>query len=64
MLTMCKRSGQTHGIDEFFPHRPEGNMAVPCPACPEPGVNLEEDWELTDKDLKYVFVSWTYLITC
>ena len=38
-------------------------MAVPRPACPEPGVNLEEDWELTDKDLKYVFVSWTYLIT-
>jgi hypothetical protein len=32
-------------------------MAVPCPACPEPGVNLEEGWELTDEDLKYVFLS-------
>jgi hypothetical protein len=23
---------------------PDGSMAVFCPACPQPGVNLPEDW--------------------
>jgi len=52
MLTMHKRSGQAHSIDTFFPHRPKGNMAVPCPTCPEP---MEEGWDLTDEDLKFDF---------
>ena len=52
---MRKRSGQAHGIDQFFLHRPKGSMAVPCPACPEPGVNMEEGWDLTDEELRFVF---------
>ena len=53
---MRKRSGQAHGIDTFFPHRPKGSMAVPCPACPEPDVNMEDDWELTDDDFKFIHI--------
>ncbi|KIM71232.1 hypothetical protein PILCRDRAFT_81407 [Piloderma croceum F 1598] len=54
MLMMHQRSGQAHGIDTFFPHRPKGNMAVSCPTCLEPGVNMEEGWDLTDEDLKHI----------
>ncbi|KAK6992405.1 hypothetical protein R3P38DRAFT_2570469 [Favolaschia claudopus] len=40
-LTMLKRLGQMHGIDRLLPHRPEGNLVLYCPACPEPGFNSE-----------------------
>lgn len=52
MLTMRKRTGQAHGIDEYLPNRPKGSMVTSCPACPEPGFNMEDDWELTEEDMK------------
>jgi hypothetical protein len=24
---------------------PDGSMAIFCPACPQPGINLPEDWK-------------------
>ena len=40
---MAKRAGRGHdprGIDGTKP----GELAVECPACPRPGVNLPKDW--------------------
>jgi hypothetical protein len=52
-LTMIKRSGQVHQIDKEFPHRREGNLTVPCFACPEPGFNVpDEQWGTVDEELK------------
>lgn len=28
-------------LDKALPHRPLGNLVVYCPACPEPGVNMQ-----------------------
>jgi hypothetical protein len=39
-LAERRRSGQDHGIDLEFPHRQQGSLAVRCPACPEPGFNV------------------------
>ncbi|KAJ7033844.1 hypothetical protein C8F04DRAFT_1183806 [Mycena alexandri] len=39
VLTLKKRVGQEHGIDEFIPLRPKGNLVLYCPSCPEPGFN-------------------------
>ncbi|KAG8933832.1 hypothetical protein FRC01_006877 [Tulasnella sp. 417] len=40
VLTMLKRSGKQHLVD------PEaGELALRCPACPRPGVNLPDGWE-------------------
>ena len=25
---------------------PDGHMAIFCPACPQPGINLPEDWKM------------------
>ncbi|ESK83544.1 hypothetical protein Moror_11304 [Moniliophthora roreri MCA 2997] len=36
-----RRSGQSHGIDQYAPHRPENRTAVYCPACPEPNFNID-----------------------
>ena len=50
-LTSRRQSGQGQGIDEFLPeNRYPGSVAVVCPACPEPGFNLPEDWKEKVKD--------------
>lgn len=28
-------------LDKALAHRPPGNLVVYCPACPEPGVNMQ-----------------------
>jgi hypothetical protein len=33
--------GLGHQLDENIP---DGSMAIFCPACPQPGINLPEDW--------------------
>ena len=40
-LATLRRSGQTHGIDRLLSHRRPNSLAVRCPACPEPGFNVE-----------------------
>jgi hypothetical protein len=37
---MKKQLGQAHGIDKCVPQRPDGNLVLYCPACPEPGFNI------------------------
>lgn len=52
LLIATKRSGQAHGIDTILNHRPKGNLVVFCPTCPEPGVNMEENWRRTSPALR------------
>jgi hypothetical protein len=44
-------------IKAGYGHHPEapvtpGSLAIFCPACPQPGVNLPDDWR--EDDQKYV----------
>ncbi|KAJ7674104.1 hypothetical protein B0H17DRAFT_946965 [Mycena rosella] len=41
-MTTEKRMGIMHGISAVIPHRPEGNSIFICPACPEPGFNMDK----------------------
>ncbi|KAF7290181.1 hypothetical protein MIND_01331500 [Mycena indigotica] len=53
-LTLERRSGQEHGIDEHVPHRTGGGLAVRCPACPEIEFNIsEQEIEALPDELKY-----------
>jgi hypothetical protein len=61
-LQMCKRAGRGHngvgvprepesaelvfGIDATKP----GELAIPCRACPQPGINLPADWQNAPPD--------------
>lgn len=46
VLKMTMRSGQAHDIDRHLPaNRWPGSLVVVCPACPEPGFNLQPDWK-------------------
>ena len=37
------KSGLGHQADQVIPE--DGSMAIFCPACPQPGLNLPDDWQ-------------------
>jgi hypothetical protein len=52
-IKMVKRGGRSYdhsGIDGTSP----GELAVLCPACPIPSINLPPNWQSVGKDLEYV----------
>jgi hypothetical protein len=54
------KSGLGHQSDQEMPE--DGSMAIFCPACPQPGLNLPDDWK--KKYSPYVHTSSpTFLIT-
>lgn len=44
-LQMCKRRGRGHDPDGGIEATKRGELAIPCRACPHPGINLPEGWE-------------------
>ena len=48
-LKMLKRAGRGHDASGTLGTRP-GDLAVVCPACPHPGVNLPQNWTEVHKD--------------
>ncbi len=51
---MVKRAGRGHdyaGVDATA----EGECAVLCPACPQPGKNLPEGWERAPVDRRWLY---------
>ncbi|KAJ7248280.1 hypothetical protein B0H12DRAFT_1020264, partial [Mycena haematopus] len=66
-LQMCKRAGRCHdgiavvrgggsselvyGVDATK----RGELAVPCRACPHPGINLPSGWELVGSDKAWLY---------
>lgn len=52
-LRLLKRGGRAHdptGVQGTGP----GELAVLCPACPYPNINLPADWKSVAKDAEYV----------
>lgn len=52
-LKMCKRAGRGHdpnGVQGTT----QGELAVECPACPQPDRNLPTDWRHWPSKLQYV----------
>ena len=61
-LRMTKRGGQSYdpaGIDGTSP----GELAVLCPACPIPSVNLPPDWRSAGQDTEYASLPFGYLFS-
>ncbi|KAF9471316.1 hypothetical protein BDN70DRAFT_939041 [Pholiota conissans] len=54
ILMAKEHLGQAHGIDILTPRRPQGNLLVFCPSCPEPGINMEPQWEETPMHLRHL----------
>lgn len=48
-IQMLKRAGRAH-IPNGVEQTPPGGLALQCPACPHPEINLPPDWaECADK---------------
>jgi hypothetical protein len=47
MMEMMKRAGRGHS-DGGVGGTAQGELALPCRACPQPGINLPEGWDKID----------------
>jgi len=54
-LKQLKCGGRGHTSDGINATTP-GELAVWCPACPHPSINLPPNWELAPEDKQYVFM--------
>ena len=53
-LKMLKRAGRGH--DPQGPNNtPPGSLAVHCPACPQPGSNLPQGWEVAPRSTRWLY---------
>src|SRR3712207_2237013 len=48
-----KRSGQAFGIGDYLPEHYATSTAVLCGLCPQPGINMNSNWKLTDHKKRY-----------
>jgi hypothetical protein len=49
---MLKRAGRGHD-PEGVANTKQGECALLCPACPQPGINLPDGWEMAKQDKRY-----------
>jgi hypothetical protein len=50
-IKLMKRAGCGNVTGGIYDTEP-GALAIKCPACPQPGVNLPEDWEKVEGSMK------------
>jgi hypothetical protein len=54
---MLKRGGRSSTYDSSGAEGTKsGELAIECPACPRPGINLPEGWEDAAPEQRYVFL--------
>ncbi|KAI9069790.1 hypothetical protein FKP32DRAFT_1559042 [Trametes sanguinea] len=62
-LKRLKRAGRGHacsGVEGTAP----GELAVRCPACPRPDVNLPPNWDSVSDDLKFLYIMSVAIDAC
>ncbi|KAJ7773717.1 hypothetical protein DFH07DRAFT_767661 [Mycena maculata] len=62
-LLMLKRGGRGHAPSRVEGTEP-GELAVLCPCCPHPRINLPEDWENVPLDDQFLYIFFLALDAC
>ncbi|KAJ7028941.1 hypothetical protein C8F04DRAFT_1265508 [Mycena alexandri] len=62
-LQLSKRAGRGHDPSGVNGTRP-GELALECPACPRPNVNLPDDWENAPAGDKFLYCLFIALDAC
>ncbi|KAF7351520.1 CxC2 domain-containing protein [Mycena sanguinolenta] len=62
-LLMLKRAGRGHDPSGVWGTAP-GELAVLCPVCPDPKVNLPEDWEKAPPEDQFLYVLFLAIDAC
>ncbi|KAG2126046.1 hypothetical protein DEU56DRAFT_916197 [Suillus clintonianus] len=55
-ILLLKRGGRGH-VENGIANVRQGELAVHCPACPHPGINLPRGWETVEPSLKFLYYS-------
>ncbi|KAL1740799.1 hypothetical protein HDZ31DRAFT_46757 [Schizophyllum fasciatum] len=63
-LRRLKRSGRANDLERPPSDVRPGELALLCPACPRPGVNLPNDWENVEPEKRFLYVLFIALDAC
>ena len=55
-LKLLKRCGRGHDPSGVAGTQ-EGDLTIPCPSCPHPGINLPENWQ-QDSEKSWLYFLW------
>lgn len=50
-IKLMKQAGHGNVMGGIYETQP-GALAIKCPACPHPGINLPEDWDKVEESMK------------
>ncbi|KAG1789262.1 uncharacterized protein HD556DRAFT_1433768 [Suillus plorans] len=53
-IKLMKRAGRGNITGGIYDTEP-GALAIKCPACPQPGINLPEDWDKVEGSMKFLY---------
>ncbi|KAF9522288.1 hypothetical protein CPB83DRAFT_777307, partial [Crepidotus variabilis] len=53
-LKLLLRGGRAHAVDGVAGTK-AGELAIRCPSCPYPGVNLPEDWDKAPPEFQFLY---------
>ncbi|KAJ7164821.1 hypothetical protein C8R43DRAFT_1122699 [Mycena crocata] len=62
-LLMLKQAGRGHDPSGVYGTKP-GGLAIECPACPWPDVNLPDGWEDAPPEMRYIYTSFLAFDAC
>ncbi|KAJ7818764.1 hypothetical protein B0H14DRAFT_2372989 [Mycena olivaceomarginata] len=63
-LVMLKRGGRGSDGDRLVAETKPGELAVVCPACPQPGVNLPANWETASGKERFLYILYIAIDAC
>ncbi|KAJ7576761.1 hypothetical protein C8J56DRAFT_1061475 [Mycena floridula] len=63
-LRALKRAGRGNDAIRKVEETEPGELAVECPACPHPGINLPEGWESAMKEQKFIYTLFIAVDAC
>ncbi|KAF7331292.1 CxC2 domain-containing protein [Mycena kentingensis (nom. inval.)] len=62
-LVLLKRGGRGHDRDGVL-GTAAGELALRCPVCPRPGVNLPEGWDTAPREMQFLYTLFVALDAC
>ncbi|KAJ7817572.1 hypothetical protein B0H13DRAFT_2379555 [Mycena leptocephala] len=63
-LVMLKRAARGNDGKRKVAQTLPGELAVTCPACPQPGVNLPADWESATGEQRFLYILYIAIDAC
>ncbi|KAK7435536.1 hypothetical protein VKT23_019587 [Stygiomarasmius scandens] len=63
-LRMLRRGGRGNDSNRSVQETLPGELAVQCIACPQPGINLPDDWQQAPDNTKFIYMMFIAIDAC